>query len=86
MSSDNSKFIEANVIIFSLNHYLILNILLKIFCSFPFCHLKGVRNLHLGEYSVTYKSIHNSLFWSIYVIFLEFEILIDQLKIYGIKI
>ena len=46
------KLSEANIIIFSFNDYCILNRLLKIFCSFFFCHLKGVRNLHLRGYSV----------------------------------
>ena len=32
---------EANIIIFSLNHYCILNILLKIFCYFLFLPFKG---------------------------------------------
>ena len=32
---------EANVIIFSSNHYCILNILLKIFCSFLFLPFNG---------------------------------------------
>ena len=34
---------------FSLNHYCILNILLKIFCHLLF-HLNGVRSLHLRGY------------------------------------
>ena len=48
------KLSEANItekIIFSFNHCCILNRIAENILFF-FCHLKGVRNLHLGGYSI----------------------------------
>ena len=67
MPADIWKLSGANIIIFSLNHYCILNI-----CSFLFLPFKGSQEFAFRRVQHT-QSIHKSLFLSIYVIFLEWD-------------